>query len=178
MSSDINQLPVAATRLAMRITGFALESASQRPIAILKDDGGETTFPIWLQASEVATISAELIGRELAGQDGRRDLLAALLTTIGLRLTSLYLDGDPADGYEGRALFSGSEREVVVLLRPCELLAASLKYGLPLLVSPTTVERAAYVDLQNNELRGAADQLFNTDFLESLDPAAMGKYPM
>jgi bifunctional DNase/RNase len=178
VSRSTARQPEEGGRLAMRVTGFALEPASQRPIAILKDEGGETTFPIWLQASEVATISAELIGRELAGQDGRRDLLAALLATIGLQLTALYLDGGPVGGYEGRALFSSSEEVIEVQLRPCELLAASLKYGLPLLVTAATLDSAAYVDLQNGELRGTADQLFSADFLESLDPSAMGKYPM
>ena len=162
----------------LQVSGFTIDSAAQRPIAILKDEPGETTFPLWLTAADVVAISAELISRDLGGTSGRKDLLAAILDGLELKAESVTLDGDLTDGYRAMLTLAADDGVVEIDVHPAIALAASLKYHLPVHVSEETLLGSALVDLrEEHPLAESCTQQYR-DLLENLNPAQMGKFPI
>jgi uncharacterized protein len=160
---------------SLQLVSFAIDGVAERPIAILKDGDGETTFPLWLNTADVAVISAELITRE---HDGQKDLLSQVLDGLGLKAEMVILDGDLAEGYRAVVTFSGDDGELEVSVHPATALAASLKYRLPVQVSEEALSSSALVDLRDEHPLAEQSANPHRELLKNLDTAQMGKYPM
>ena len=163
---------------SLQVVSFAIDAVAQRPIAILKDSDGETTFPLWLTTADVATISAELISRELGSEGERKDLLTQLLAGLGLKAEMVILDGELVEGYRAVVTFSGDDGELEVSVHPATALAASLKYRLPVQVSEEALSSSALVDLRDEHPLAEQSASPHRELLKNLDPIHMGKYPM
>ncbi|HEY6839449.1 MAG TPA: bifunctional nuclease family protein, partial [Geobacteraceae bacterium] len=68
--------------------------------------------------------------------------------------------------------------EFRVDVRTCEALIASLKYEVPVLVSEEVVARASTIALEDATIAEENDARRFVDYLEKLNPADLGKYPM
>ena len=164
--------------VTLKLIGFAIEPAARQPIAILKDEGGEITFPLWLENADVVTISIELLRRELAARNGGKELLVALQEALSLKIVEVVIDSRPEGSYGAAIIFAGDDGELTVEVALAEALVASLKYRLPILVSREAVERAAYVEQSVDLGSSAGAPPASLGWLENLDPATFGKYPM
>lgn len=162
----------------LQVTGFTIDMTAQRPIAILKDSDGTTTFPLWLTGSDLVTISAELISREVVGDGGPRDLLGALLDNLGLKADAVIIDGELEDGYRAVVRFSGDDGEVEVPVQPAIALAASLKYRIAVEVAEESLSSSALVDLSEEHPLADQKEQQMRQLLENLNTADMGKFPM
>jgi bifunctional DNase/RNase len=54
----------------------------------------------------------------------------------------------------------------------------ALKYKLPVMVHEEVIKQASMLDLNEGNFSRETDARRFVDFLENLDPAALGKYPM
>jgi hypothetical protein len=162
----------------MTVYGLALDALSQRPVVILKDAQEQTTVPIWISNMEVVAIAAELIGRDLASQSGRGDLLSVLMKEMGMTVAMITVDNLHDGIFTATIRFVRGEEEVKVTVRPSEALITALKYKLPVMVAAEVVTRASLLDLKDETIVRENDARRFADFLENLDPVEMGKYPM
>ncbi len=161
----------------MTIVGFTLDSLAQRPVVILKDAQDRNTVPLWLNTTDAVAMAAELVGRDLSSHPNRRDLLTALLANLGMTARQVVIEGVRDGIYSASVRFLRDGDELRVEVRPSEALLTSLKYKLPVLVAGAVVEQLSRLATGDNEVQEIEARRF-ADFLENLDPAVMGKYPM
>jgi bifunctional DNase/RNase len=162
----------------MTVFGLAIDPLSQRPLVILKDPQGKNTVPVWISNLEIVAIAAELISRDIASQSGRGDLLYLMMKEMGIRISRITLEGQSDGIITASVFFDGGGDEVKVMVRPSEALIAALKYKLPVMVADEVVVRASLADIHDETIVREDDARRFADFLDNLDPADMGKYPM
>jgi bifunctional DNase/RNase len=161
----------------MKIYGFALDAIAQMPVIILKDEAGENSLPIWIGQRESVPVALELINRDLL-QGGRGDLLSALMQQLQLKIESIAVESLRDGVFTASVSFSGKRKTLRVAIKVTEALLAALKYKLPVMVHEDVVREAPLLDLKEGKFSQENDARRFVDFLEKLDPAAMGKYPM
>ncbi|GAB7027992.1 bifunctional nuclease family protein [Geotalea toluenoxydans] len=161
----------------MKIYGFALDAIAQMPVIILKDDAGENSLPIWIGQQESVPVALELINRDLI-RAGSGDLLTALMQQLELKIESIAVESLRDGVFNACVKFSGKRKKIRVEVRVTEALLTALKYKIPVMVHEDVVREAPLLDLKEGKFSGGNDARRFVDFLEKLDPATLGKYPM
>lgn len=160
----------------LNLVGFTLDV--MQPLALFKDEGGETTVPLWLEMSDVLTVTADLVSSKLSGRPDKNDLLEALLTTLGLTVKGIFVDGNAVQGYVANVRFCGDGDDVLVRVGLVTALLTAIKYKLPVGISPEALASSALVDQSETSVTSVSDERQLLEFLEKLKPEEMGKYPM
>lgn len=164
--------------LKLKVYGFALDSIAQMPVVLLKDEDDTVTLPIWINSNDALYIVAELIRHDAAAKSDRKDLQAALLAHLAAEIAEIVID-DMKDGLFSAAVVLAVDGERLKLdVRISEALVLALKQSLPVLVSRELMERVSLIDEAAEERFTDVDERRFVDFLENLDPADLGKYPM
>jgi bifunctional DNase/RNase len=162
----------------MKVFGFTLDSLTSRPMVILKNAEDDASLPIWVTSTEAFAIAAQLVGWEGSEGTRGRDLLSAFLETTGTELEAIVID-DLADGvFEAHVMFRRGAEEILVEVLPVEAIIASIRHKMPVLVAGEVVQRASLVAVNSEEMAGEQNARRFAEFLENLDPASLGKYPM
>ena len=162
----------------MKVFGFTLDTIAQRPVVILKDAEDNNTVPIWISSLEAASIAAELISCDVSSQNGRGDLLSALLEKMGMGVATISIDNLRDGVFTASVGFSSEGGEIRLDVRPYEALIISLKYKQPVMVADEVMARASMLAMDDETIARENDARRFVDFLENLDPAELGKYPM
>ena len=162
----------------LNIHGFSLDSLSQRPVVLLKDGDGKITLPLWLNKLDVLAIVSELLGREVLNQGGRQDLLCSFLKQIGMDVSSVTIDSAHDGLYAATVRFEGAGEGISMPVRPSEAIVAAMRFNLPVMVAEEVVSRSTVMDLQDEWVQNENTSRRLVEFLENLDPATLGKYPM
>ena len=162
----------------MKVFGLALDSLSQRPLVLLKGEEGEPTVPLWISSLDAVSMAGALVGRELAAQRGGGDLLSALLERLGMKPVAISVGCRGEKSIVAEVRFAAGDDELAVPVRTSEALVASLRFKLPLLVSDEVVALASVSMMGDELIVGDTESGRLADFLERLDPADLGKYPM
>jgi len=162
----------------MKVFGFTLDAIAHRPVVILKDAEGNNTVPIWISSLEAASIAAELISCDVSSQNGRGDLLSALLEKMGMSVAKISIDNLHDGVFTASVSFSSEGGEIRLDVRPYEALIISLKYKQPVMVADEVMARASMLAMDDETIARENDARRFVDFLENLDPAELGKYPM
>lgn len=164
--------------LEMTVSGFAIDSIASRPVVILKDAKESNTIPIWLTTSEALSIAAEMILWDSSARSGRKDLMDLLMENTKTGIGSIVIEGVSDGVFRAVVNFSRDGEELPVDVRPCEAIITALKYKIPIMVSEEVLERASLLALNDEELARENNARRFVEFLENLDPATLGKYPM
>jgi bifunctional DNase/RNase len=162
----------------MKVFGFTLDTLAHRPVVILKDAEDTHTIPIWISSLEAVSIAAELISCDLSSHHGRGDLLSLLLVKMAMGVARISIDGLNDGVFTASVTFQRENGEVRINVRPSEALIISLKYKLPVMVADEVMSRASMLAMTDETIARENDARRFVDFLESLDPADLGKYPM
>ncbi len=162
----------------MKVYGFAIDSIANRPLVILKDERDNNTIPIWISSTEAFAVASELVLWETSSSSKRKDLMALFLEMTGTEVGSISIDGGSEGGFSASVKFVRGGEEFVVAVRPCEAIIAALKYKLPILVAEDVLRSASVSAVNGEELGGEHNARRFADYLENLDPADLGKYPM
>uniref|UniRef100_A0A831U334 Bifunctional nuclease family protein n=1 Tax=Geobacter metallireducens TaxID=28232 RepID=A0A831U334_GEOME len=164
--------------LKMNIHGFALDSIAQRPVVLLKDADEANTIPIWINSADTLYIVAELVRHDAVAKSDRKDLLSALLGHLDAAVEEIVIE-DMKDGLFDALVGVSVDGETVMLpVRISEALVLALKLSLPVMVADHLLKKISQCDGDDDERFSDADARRFVDFLENLDPADLGKYPM
>ncbi|WP_306533159.1 bifunctional nuclease family protein [Geobacter sp.] len=164
--------------LKMSIYGFALDSIAQMPVVLLKDADEANTIPIWINSTDALYIVAELIRHDASAKSDRKDLLSALLGHLDAEVEEIVIE-DMKDGLFDASVGVALDGETVKLdVRISEALVLALKHSLPVMVAEHLLHKISLCDGETDERFTDADARRFVDFLENLDPADLGKYPM
>ncbi|AJE03667.1 hypothetical protein GPICK_10185 [Geobacter pickeringii] len=162
----------------MSIYGFALDSIAHMPVVILKDAEEANTLPLWLSSTDALSMVAELVRNDASAKSDRKDLLAALLAHLGTEVAEIAID-DMKEGLVTASVSLELNGEMVKLgVRTSEALVLALKHSLPVMVASRLLEDSPLASGDSGERFTKLDERRFVDFLENLDPADLGKYPM
>jgi len=162
--------------LKMNIHGFALDSIAQRPVVLLKDGDEANTIPIWINSTDTLYIVAELVRHDAVATSDRKDLLSALLSHLDAAVEEIVIE-DVRDGlFDASVGVTVDGATVMLPVRISEALVLALKHSLPVMVAEHLLHKISRCD--SAECFTDADARRFVDFLENLDPADLGKYPM
>ncbi len=162
----------------MSVFGFALDSIAQSPMILLKDVEEKNTLPIWLNTVEAVTIAAELINRDAVSGTGGKDLMSRLFEQLQVRIDRIVIDGLDGTVFESYVYCIRDGAEIRIRVRPCEAVVLAMKYSLPILVDEKVLARASMLDISEEDEINEETAARFINFLESLDPKDMGKYPL
>ncbi len=162
----------------MKVFGFTIDAIASRPVVILKDERDNNTIPIWMSTAEAFAIAAELVLWDTSSNSRNKDLMALFLEMTGTEVGTIIIDGLNEGIFTASVKFLRGDEEFMVAVRPCEAIIAALKYKMPILVAEEVLQRASVVAVNGEELAGENNARRFADFLENLDPATLGKYPM
>jgi len=162
----------------MTVFGFTIDSLASRPVVILKDAKDTNTVPIWLSVGEALSIAAELILRDSTARSGRKGLLTLLMENAETEIGSITIDGGNDGVFTGTVTFMRSGENIPVAVRPCEAIVAALQFKMPIMMSEEVLQRSSVLAISAEEISGENNARRLTEFLENLDPATLGKYPM
>jgi uncharacterized protein len=165
--------------LEMKVYGFAMDAIAQMPVIILKDAEEKHAVPVWISSSESVSFAAEFVGREVSARSGRKDIFTSLIERLGMSVSRIIIESVQ----EG--LFTASVRiavpdgeEMRLELHVSEAMLLSLKYRLPVMVNSELLTQVSTLDMNEEGFAKENNARRFVDFLDQLDPATMGKYPM
>jgi hypothetical protein len=162
----------------MKVNGFTLDSIAQMPVVLLKDSDEGYALPIWINTMDAVSIAAELISRDMSAESGCSDLLTKLLSQMRLKVDKINID-DLNDGvFDVSIVFAGECEEIKLSVRPSEAVVMALKYDIPVHVAEHVLSQSLVMPTSDQSIFDGSDERRFVDFLESLDPKDLGKYPM
>lgn len=160
----------------LNLVGFTVDA--QQPLALFKDTQGESTVPLWLDVSDVLTVTADLVSARLSGRPGGDELLDSLLETMGLRIREIRVDGVAGKGYDVSVYLNSGGDDVLVRVGLVTALLTAIRYKLPIGISAEAIATSEMVDKSGSAEARLADEGQMLALLERLRPEDMGKYPM
>jgi hypothetical protein len=161
----------------LKVHGFALDPLTKSPVVILKDREEGDSVLVWISSADAVAMATELVARSVAGEAGEQHLLNLLLERLEMELDRLLLEAAPGGGYTATVICSAPDGELDLEVRLLDLLLLAIRNDLPLQVDGEIVARSSDGLLAEGELSELDAGRF-ADFLEKLDPADMGKYPI
>jgi hypothetical protein len=161
----------------LKVHGFALDPLTKAPLVILKDQDDSETVLLWISSADAVAMATELVARSVTGEAGEQHLLTLLLERLEMEMDRLLLELSSAGGILATVICSAPDGEVELEVRLLDVLLLAIRHDLPLLVDEEIVARSSDTWLGEGELSELDAGRF-ADFLEKLDPADMGKYPM
>jgi bifunctional DNase/RNase len=160
----------------LNIVGFTVDAT--QPLALFKDESDESTFPLWLEMGEILSITADLLTSRLSGKAEKVDLLDSVLSTIGLKVTDVLIDGTAGKGYLADVCLEGEGRDVRVRVDLVTALLAAIRFKLPVGISDEALSTSSLVDRSGEEKIDLMEEDRLLEMLEKMSPEEMGKYPM
>ena len=165
--------------LEMKVFGFALDAIAQMPVIILKDAEEKYAVPVWINATESVSFAAQFVGREMSVRSSRKDVFTALIERMEMTISSIVVES-LRDGVftSSVRLLSREGEEMRLELHVSEAMLLSLKYLLPVMVNSELLTQVSSLDMNEEGFAKENNARRFVDFLDHMDPAAMGKYPM
>ena len=174
-----NEMGEAKMYLEMKVFGFALDAIAQMPVIILKDAEEKHAVPVWINAQDSVAFAAQFVGREAGARPRRKDVFTALVEQMELTLSRIVIENLKEGIFTASVRLLPREGEEIRLeVHVTEAMLLSLRYQQPVLVDPEVLAQVSTLDLNEDGLAEENNARRFVDFLDHMDPAAMGKYPM
>ena len=132
---------MAKNDIEMFVAGLVLDPASNAPIVILKDAGGDLCLPIWIGLSEATAIASALKKVETP-RPMTHDLLKEVIESMGARVVRVHVCP-----LENNTFFADIELVVGETLkttdaRPSDAIALAVRVGAAITVAEEVLEQA------------------------------------
>lgn len=163
----------------MKVFGFALDAIAQMPVIILKDAEEKYAVPVWINATESVSFAAQFVGREMSARNSRKDVFTTLIERLEMKVSGIYVESLRDGVFTASVrLVSRDEEELRLEVHVAEAMLLSLKYHMPVQVNDEVLTQASSLDMNEEGFAKENNARRFVDFLDHMDPAAMGKYPM
>jgi bifunctional DNase/RNase len=149
----------------VRIHSLGLDSTSNQPVVLLKEEAGLRILPIWIGQPEATAILIAMEGVE-PPRPMTHDLLLAVLVASGLTLERVEITRLEEATFFAALVLSGTGGVVTIDARPSDSIALAVRAGCPILVADEIMDTAGIVPDDDAEQEVERFR----DFLESVDP--------
>jgi bifunctional DNase/RNase len=158
----------------MAVAHLGLDRATNTPVVILREEGGERTLPIWIGAPEANAIAMELRGEKPA-RPMTHDLLKEVLVGLGGELRRVTITELRENTYLAELLVFRGGQIFEVDARPSDSIALALRTAAPIFVNDDLLERNGQDD-QGPSTPPEGDPQALKRFLSKLDPQDLGRF--
>jgi hypothetical protein len=161
--------------IRVAVAHLGMDRATNAPVVILREVGGERTLPIWIGPGEANAIALEMQGvrpqRPLT-----HDLLKHLLSGLGGSLRRANLTGLRDGTYYAELIISRGESLFEVDARPSDSIALALRCSAPIFAAESLFDQPS----EGPAAGQAPDPGVTSDalrrYLEKLDPQDFGRF--
>lgn len=144
LSSDAKD--VCASFVELEVKDVLPLAELQTHAVVLMSKDGKTMLPIFVDEAAAVSIAFRLAQRA-PPHPLAQDLLDAVVTGMGGRVTEVRIDDLEDDIFVGRIVIRHGERDLALSARPSDSIAMAIKGGAPILASRKVLE-AAGIDEQ------------------------------
>ena len=160
----------------MKVRGLALDSLSNMPIIILRDEEDKRSLPIWVGIFEANAIALEL-EKIATPRPMTHDLIKNILEAVDAKVAKVVVNDLKENTFFATIHLQVGDTEVAVDSRPSDAIALALRVAAPIFVEEEVVRKAKSVEVvKETEVgTGTEDPQKIKDWLDSIKPADFGK---
>ncbi len=161
--------------IRMSVAQLGLDRATNSPVVILKEVGGDRTLTIWIGAAEAGAIAIELQG----GKPQRpltHDLLKHILAGLGGELRRVNITTLRDDTYFAELLVVRGEQTFQVDARPSDSIALALRCNAPIFTTEELLDRSAEQSSSGEPSQPGQNADALRRYLQKLDPQDFGRF--
>jgi bifunctional DNase/RNase len=158
--------------IRMTVQGLTIDSASNSPILILKEQDGERSLPIWIGLLEATAIASELEKVAFA-RPMTHDLLRNVIAELGYSVLKVEVVDLKDNTFYALIHLTSAQGGLAIDARPSDAVALALRAQAPIFIDPRVLEAAG----ANAKQLGDQDDKWS-ELLDKMDPEDFGKYKM
>ena len=163
----------ASELVRMHVKGLMMDSNSNGPIVILRNEDNSKFLPIWIGFFEANAIALRLEGAE-PPRPMTHDLMMTFLGNLEAVIHRVVISALENNTFFAEITLQSDGEELVVDSRPSDAIALALRAEAPIYVSPEVLQKA----LTDGQTESLEDEEKLKKYLEELDPEDLGKYTM
>lgn len=175
--------------IEVEVASLGMDKASNTPVVILKEVGGERLLPIWIGPGEASAIAMELAGVKFS-RPLTHDLLNTIVRSMGSELVRVLITKVVDNTYYASLVFRRNGEVITIDSRPSDSVALALRAAAPIFADGALLDRTA-VEVHGATLEpGVADVAGEMgeepasgepgeklrDYLKRLDPEDFGRF--
>lgn len=154
--------------ILVNLEGIRMEQPSQKPVLLLKEDGGNRFLPIWIGTYEASAIALEMVDFK-SPRPMTHDLLVEILKTFKIKVNRILITRLLKDTfYAILDLSEENKKNIFIDLRPSDAVAIAVKVKAPIYVSKEVLDKAGLkitsIDEEVKNFRDFLDQATPDDF--------------
>lgn len=176
--------------IELEVASLGLDKASNTPVVILREVGGDRLLPIWIGPGEASAIAMELAGIKFS-RPLTHDLLNTVVRSLGSELVRVLITRVVDNTYYASLMLQRNGETITIDSRPSDSVALALRASAPIfadvdLLDRTTVEvegatlepgfAGASTDGLSPERDDTAPPEKLRDYLKRLDPEDFGRF--
>jgi len=173
--------------IELEVASLGLDKASNTPVVILREVGGERLLPIWIGPGEASAIAMELAGIKFS-RPLTHDLLNTVVRSLGSELVRVLITRVVDNTYYASLLLKRNGETITIDSRPSDSVALALRASAPIFADATLLDRTSVEiegaeldagfslesDREEGEAPTSPEEL--RDYLKRLDPKDFGRF--
>lgn len=183
----------ASGLVEVEVASLGLDKASNTPVVILREVGGERLLPIWIGPGEASAIAMELAGIKFS-RPLTHDLLNTVVRSLGSELVRVLITRVVDNTYYASLVFQRNGEVISIDSRPSDSVALALRASAPIYAEGALLERSdieiedAGIDSQESGeewMQASTEQTSDSsdarseklkDYLKRLNPEDFGRF--
>ena len=176
--------------IELEVASLGLDKASNTPVVILREVGGDRLLPIWIGPGEASAIAMELAGIKFS-RPLTHDLLNTVVRSLGSELIRVLITRVVDNTYYATLMLQRNGETITIDSRPSDSVALALRASAPIFADVDLLDRTT-VEVEGATLEpgfaGASAGGLNPetddevppeklrDYLKRLDPEDFGRF--
>jgi bifunctional DNase/RNase len=175
--------------IELEVESLGLDKASNTPVVILREVGGDRLLPIWIGPGEASAIAMELAGIKFS-RPLTHDLLNTVMRSLGSELVRVLISRVVDNTYYASLMIRRNGETITIDSRPSDSVALALRASAPIFADVDLLDRTT-VEVEGATLEpgfagassgagtpeaeaGPPEKL--RDYLKRLDPEDFGRF--
>lgn len=151
--------------IELEVASLGLDKASNTPVVILREVGGDRLLPIWIGPGEASAIAMELAGIKFS-RPLTHDLLNTVVRSLGSELVRVIITRVIDNTYYATLMLQRNGETITIDSRPSDSVALALRASAPIFADVDLLDRTTV------EVEGATlEPGFSTPSSDTSNPA-------
>lgn len=176
--------------IELQVASLGLDKASNTPVVILREVGGDRLLPIWIGPGEASAIAMELAGIKFS-RPLTHDLLNTVVRSLGSELVRVLITRVVDNTYYASLMLQRNGETITIDSRPSDSVALALRASAPIFADVELLDRTT-VEVEGATLEpgfgdagpatGSSEEADTAppeklrDYLKRLDPEDFGRF--
>jgi bifunctional DNase/RNase len=161
--------------IEVRVAHLGLDRATNSPVVILQEKGGERVLPIWIGPAEASAIAMHLAGVKFA-RPLTHDLIRQLIVGLGGDLRRVTITEVKDNTYFAELQIHRDDHVIQIDARPSDSIAVALRLNAPIFTRDELLERSSIETVESSDVAEPLDADQLKSYLQNLDPEDFGKF--